>query len=1277
MTRLTLGVLLAALLAVAARAELEFREVARSGDTVFGLPAPIASFGHWVAINDYGQVAFKVTLTNSHQAIVRATPNADGEYDLSDPGLCHIVDEGDGTSVQLSDYVAINSRVVGGLPAGEVSYRRRMSGPLVSFSIRRDDTRIAFGTSDDPYNWYFRALMQQTDVNDLGMVSFCGTIQQGTQSPWQIRKGDGSQGDHVSHTTLIATQPEFSSFNYFTSINNANMVVFTGSHPTEGTGIFMGDGGPTTAVATTVGGFSATGTSPTINNLNHVGFYGDCAAGEGIYVWAAGTPTLTIPIGDPVSSFAPGARVMINDSDCPVFVGTTEGDTGPVEALFRFTGDEPEVLVKIGDEINGAAPIDDIEFWEGLNNGNQAVFWAHHDDPNGPFESLVVVEGEAEPLPGRVVFADAFATPIANAVVWAYRLVGDNQDEIERLGPSELTDHEGRFERPQAFTDPQYDDDRLGLLAEIAYFDPGSDSYHFIVNYPNNDPFPEEDQLDGTETVRVPIPIVLQGGFWGGTSTWNDFAHYLRLDSGASAGLSYPKFAGTLKLPAYITFAMPNHDQQAIWGYDNELPGSYQPYDENIARLNYFASVLVRDALDYLIVDDGLRARLAINLCGHSMGGTITRGWLHDIRPPVKRYVSFDGVHGGTIWAKVGWARGFAEWYMNGINPEENMPPDPNNPRSSRWNYLHAVSTNRNNLLLSAIFCPVVQPNSSAFGLGRTMRGRWGGPNGHVGRFVGGLEWGRDLGHSEIKSDPETIYHVTRFLAHGCPPAGSSLSGDSGCGLDNDWVRYPQQILGEYVAKFTAETQQLAEAPVYIDGNPSVVVAVMIEGVGAGFDLLDPDGESLVPGDAEVIDLEGGVFITFSVDNPPVGLCMLHLAAGDEAATAYVTVTFDNERSLSIDVPSEPVVPQTPVTITGNLQDGDGNVIVGSGGTIEATIALPDESEQSLDLHDDGSHGDGDPSDGVFGNTFTATDLGGRYLVDAHCQINLNDELVERTAINMFVVNSSPASFLGVTAERPVDETGDGKYDRLEFDIDILLDEPGDYQVRAILQDSNQEMIAEDHVVFEIEPGTTEYTATPQVDAGTLVVHGVPGPWTLTEIQLFDNDQALLVDALDDWITAAYDLSDFASPPAPVGVWVLPDYGPVRGGNEVVLQGGNLEHVSAIMVGGSDVEEFEVWSDSSIRVVMPRAQDLSGGAVDVELTTPWTSVTFAGIYRYVPCPGDLDLDGDIDLSDLAQLLANYGTTSGMSYEDGDLDGDGDVDLSDLAALLAVYGTSCG
>lgn len=59
-----------------------------------------------------------------------------------------------------------------------------------------------------------------------------------------------------------------------------------------------------------------------------------------------------------------------------------------------------------------------------------------------------------------------------------------------------------------------------------------------------------------------------------------------------------------------------------------------------------------------------------------------------------------------------------------------------------------------------------------------------------------------------------------------------------------------------------------------------------------------------------------------------------------------------------------------------------------------------------------------------------------------------------------------------------------------------------------------------------------------------------------------------------------------------------------------------------------------------------------------------------------PCPGDLDGDGDVDLQDLATLLANFGTPSGATPEQGDADGDGDVDLSDLAVLLGNYGASC-
>ena len=55
--------------------------------------------------------------------------------------------------------------------------------------------------------------------------------------------------------------------------------------------------------------------------------------------------------------------------------------------------------------------------------------------------------------------------------------------------------------------------------------------------------------------------------------------------------------------------------------------------------------------------------------------------------------------------------------------------------------------------------------------------------------------------------------------------------------------------------------------------------------------------------------------------------------------------------------------------------------------------------------------------------------------------------------------------------------------------------------------------------------------------------------------------------------------------------------------------------------------------------------------------------------------GDLDLDGDVDLSDLGYLLNSYGTCVGdpQYWPRADIDNSGCIDLSDLSALLGSYG----
>lgn len=65
-----------------------------------------------------------------------------------------------------------------------------------------------------------------------------------------------------------------------------------------------------------------------------------------------------------------------------------------------------------------------------------------------------------------------------------------------------------------------------------------------------------------------------------------------------------------------------------------------------------------------------------------------------------------------------------------------------------------------------------------------------------------------------------------------------------------------------------------------------------------------------------------------------------------------------------------------------------------------------------------------------------------------------------------------------------------------------------------------------------------------------------------------------------------------------------------------------------------------------------------------------------GVPDECDCLGDLDHDWDVDLSDLATLLSNFGETGGSAYEDGDVDEDGDIDTADIQMLLNRFGLGC-
>lgn len=200
------------------------------------------------------------------------------------------------------------------------------------------------------------------------------------------------------------------------------------------------------------------------------------------------------------------------------------------------------------------------------------------------------------------------------------------------------------------------------------------------------------------------------------------------------------------------------------------------------------------------------------------------------------------------------------------------------------------------------------------------------------------------------------------------------------------------------------------------------------------------------------------------------------------------------------------------------------------GGTVTAEISRPNGQTDMLTLLDDGQHQDGMVNDGIFANTYTATNDGGFYGVVYQATGFHGSYAYERTHTAVFSIAPATAALNNNYSENPIDGNGDGLYEALHIQVGLMVNTSGVYSLSGDLYKGDN-FVA--HAGISRMPLTTGSRVAPlSFDGRDIQQSGLNGPYTLRNILLLDETETtLLLQAADNvYTTAAYQFDQFGTP---------------------------------------------------------------------------------------------------------------------------------------------------
>ena len=176
--------------------------------------------------------------------------------------------------------------------------------------------------------------------------------------------------------------------------------------------------------------------------------------------------------------------------------------------------------------------------------------------------------------------------------------------------------------------------------------------------------------------------------------------------------------------------------------------------------------------------------------------------------------------------------------------------------------------------------------------------------------------------------------------------------------------------------------------------------------------LVDPTGKVITPSDTvdPAIDYvrDGTGIEGYKIATPSPGLWQLRTQPLSVPDSAYYSIMSSvvSLASLGCFLNQVEPNPDVPVTIRADFTNGGSPIL---GAEIHADVWKPDSSSTTLELFDDGTHGDSVADDGNYANVFGETQLEGLYTVIITAQADsLDPASLKRQTTALFTAHRSP-----------------------------------------------------------------------------------------------------------------------------------------------------------------------------------------------------------------------------------------------------------------------------